>query len=249
MKDALYSASELVAVYDQINSGRADFDFYITHIPDRPQHILDIGCGTGTFTIELGVSGHQVTGLEPAQAMLDIAASKPDAHKVAWLCGDSRSLDMRDHFDLAFMTGHTFQCLLTDEQIADLFKDVATSLKPGGSFLFETRNPIMKPWEKWTLEHARPPVPLKDGNTVQVIHEIVEIGAETVSFQETYHFPELKQKTRSTSTLRFAAPTHICRLAEQAGLNATILAGDWRGNAFDPETSPEIIFRLSRPAA
>ena len=243
-QDALYSVPDLTAIYDQINSDRSDFDFYRSRLPKTPSCILDIGCGTGSFTLELAQIGHQVTGLDPAPNMLAFARTKPGADEVTWMEGDSSALDQHGLFDVAIMTGHAFQCLLTDEQIIRLFQDVALTLKPDGSFWFETRNKAARPWERWTPEHTRDPLEIGNGRSVQIIHDTLSIEAETVTFQETYHFLPEDKRLQSISTLRFVSAKRIQELAIQAGLATTEIWGDWQGNPFGAETSPEIIFQL-----
>lgn len=246
MEEALYSDAELVAIYDLINSGRSDFDFYLSQIPCGSLRILDIGCGTGTFAIELAALGHIVTGLDPAGGMIAFAQDKLGADKVTWIEGDSREIPETTQFDLAVMTGHAFQCLVSDEQIACLFNDVSKALPKNGLFMFETRNRAAQPWLKWTPEHAHDPFDLGSGSYVQVIHDTLTVDLETVSFREIYHFlPEDRQQF-SDETLRFASKTHIENLATQAGFTCERVFGDWTGSSFDAAKSPEIIFRLRK---
>jgi 18S rRNA (guanine1575-N7)-methyltransferase len=41
--------------------------------PDRPSHILDIGCGSGLSGVALEEAGHFWTGLDISRSMLDVA--------------------------------------------------------------------------------------------------------------------------------------------------------------------------------
>lgn len=57
------------------------------------QSVIDIGCGTGALCKVLQEYGLNVTGVDPAQAMLEIAtkkAGKTEANKpsIAFVCGD-----------------------------------------------------------------------------------------------------------------------------------------------------------------
>lgn len=53
---------------------------------DRPQRIVDVGCGTGTFAIALADApgARQVTGVDGDPEVLAAAGSKPGAGSVAW---------------------------------------------------------------------------------------------------------------------------------------------------------------------
>jgi S-adenosylmethionine-dependent methyltransferase len=48
----------------------------ITHLPRSPQRILDVGGGAGHQAIGLARAGHQVTILDPDEAMLDTARTR-----------------------------------------------------------------------------------------------------------------------------------------------------------------------------
>lgn len=86
-----------------------------------------------------------MTGVDPAPRMLAVARSRPDAVRVTCVNGTARDLPTGP-FDAAVMTGHAFQCLLTDEEILETLTEVRRRLAPGGRFLFETRNPARRAW-------------------------------------------------------------------------------------------------------
>jgi ubiquinone/menaquinone biosynthesis C-methylase UbiE len=54
--------------------------------------VLDIGCGTGTFACMLAGRGIEVTAVDPAGAMLEVARAKPGADAVRWVHGDATTL-------------------------------------------------------------------------------------------------------------------------------------------------------------
>lgn len=62
------------------------------------------------------------------------------------LAGRNGPRSARGPFDAAVMTGHAFQCLLTDDEILETLVEVRRRLAPTGRFLFETRNPARKAW-------------------------------------------------------------------------------------------------------
>src|SRR5947209_3347600 len=80
----------------------------------EPGTVLDIGCGTGTLASSLAQRGVEVVAVDPARASLDVARSKPDAHRVRWLHSDATALP-RLRADLATMTGNVAQVFITDE--------------------------------------------------------------------------------------------------------------------------------------
>ncbi|MEM7491607.1 MAG: class I SAM-dependent methyltransferase [Pseudomonadota bacterium] len=247
--DALYQDRDLVEVYDALNAARPDLAFYRRRLPPTPARILDLGCGTGRFATQLAGRSYDVTGVDPSPAMLAHARQRPGADDVAWIRGTIERVPAAPPFDAIVMTGHAFQCLLTDRQIAALFEDAVARLPPGGRFLFETRNPRLRPWQRWTPSDAAPPVALKDGRQVQVIHQVEAVADECVTFTETYILSDRPAPIGSRSTLRFATRERIETQARAAGFRTAQIWGDWSGQGFDPNHSPEIIFDLRRSDA
>lgn len=245
--DELYHDACLVDVYDVINASRDDFDFYRNELPPSPSSVLDIGCGTGTFALELAKLGYAVTGIDPALQMISKAIEKDVGNTVNWVLGSVLDLPTDHKFDVALMTGHGFQCLLKNDEIATFFEAVQKRLTPGGEFWFETRNPAMKPWLNWTPEHSHPPYSLRDGRTVKVVHEIVEMGDGLVSFIEQYEFSDQPDVLHSKSTLRFLELDDIKDLAFTSDLIVAEVFGNWSKEPFTTD-SPEIFLRMTNSA-
>ena len=245
--DALYQNQKLVEVYDAINQSREDFDFYIAELPNPPAAVLDIGCGTGTFALDLANRGYDVTAVDPAPNMIALAAQKDTGRSVTWVTGSVADLDMDMKFNAAVMTGHAFQCLLEDIEISSLFEAVEHRLCHAGSFWFETRNRDVRPWLRWTPEYAAPPFDLGGGRTVQVTHTLLSVNEDCVTFEERYDFNDESEALISRSTLRFPDLDDIEKLARTSGLIVSEVFGNWQREPFTPD-SPEIIVQLRKAA-
>jgi predicted TPR repeat methyltransferase len=133
--------TQIAEIYDLANPWAPDYDFYLPLAGVRPCSVLDLGCGTGTLCCALAERVHQVTGVDPAAAMLDVGKSKPYAEQVE--CVESPAQSYRSHrrFDLIVMTGLSFQVLLTDADALAVLKTMRGHLKERGWVAFETRNP------------------------------------------------------------------------------------------------------------
>ncbi len=241
MADLHYTDPYLVALYDAFNGWSVDRDFYAALPGKAPVRVLEVGCGTGLIARAIAGQGHDVVGLDPAQPMLDWAKAQPDGGAVEWVRGilaDYRAAP----FDLIYMTGHAFQCLLTDDEIAAHFVAVRRLLKPQGRFVFETRNPSARGWEKWTPDHTRRDLNLPDGTRASCYHDVTEVDGEFVSFSSVYGLPN--EVLTSTSTLRFASLATLTQLATSAGLCVSEVFGDWDKSALTDQ-SPEIIATLA----
>jgi len=98
---------------------------------------LDIGCGTGNYTLPFAGKFDELVGLDANQAMLDVAKRKPKADGVYWRCEDVMQSQFPDnHFDAIWgiSTIHYF----TQDLQYQLLKMCRRWLKPGGVICFDT---------------------------------------------------------------------------------------------------------------
>src|ERR671911_1404470 len=102
-----FTDPRLVAVYETVNAYEPGTqpDFYLGLAAEvGARSVVDLGCGTGLLTRELALRGYEVTGVDPAPAMLEVARRRPGGDRVRWLHGDAGLLD-EGRADLAVMSG------------------------------------------------------------------------------------------------------------------------------------------------
>ena len=135
---------------------RPDLDVYAAPWCEElgAHHVLDVGCGTGTFACLLAQRGLVVVGLDPAAASLDVARAKPGSDRVRWILGDAPALPPLQA-DLATMTGNVAQVFVTDEGWDETLRAIRHALRPGGHLVFESsgpRGPGLAPMDAGGLE-------------------------------------------------------------------------------------------------
>jgi SAM-dependent methyltransferase len=239
-----YDDTYLAELYDHLNSWSADYDFYLGLIRDAGA-VLDVGCGTGTLLHRARAEGHtgRLVGLDPARAMLERARVRTD---VEWVHGDPTTATWEGAFELAVMTGHAFQELLTDEETATALAAVRRALTPDGMFAFETRNPADRAWESWNPDNARQARD-PDGVPLTQTHQAEPPTPDgLVPLTTTFTSPALPAPRRYHGYLRFLTAGQLDAFLQRAGLTVAERYGDWDRSPFTP-ASPEII-TLARPA-
>jgi ubiquinone/menaquinone biosynthesis C-methylase UbiE len=240
-ENTLYADPRLVDLYDLLNSGDWDYAFYERQIGRQHQRILDLGCGTGTFALRLIAACHSVVAVDPSATMINYARQRPGSSGVEWIAGDIGNVTNVSPFNIVTMTGHAFQCLLTDDEVKATLLAVRALLAPGGSFMFETRNPIVRPWIAWTPTLSARSVQSEQHGTVDVFHECVAIAEPFVDFETHYVFRRDNTRQSSKSRLRFMPQEDLANAIDEAGFGDVEWFGDWDGGPFRKTTSTEII--------
>ena len=243
MADRLFSDSRLAALYDLFSARRRDLDFYL-ELAMSASTVLDVGCGTGALLHRARELGHTgwLCGLDPARGMLEQARKRSD---VEWYFGDLASVRWDREFDLIVMSGHAFQVFVEDDDLQVSLAAIQSALTDDGRFAFETRNPLVREWERWIPANAAEVVDA-EGAVVRMTREVESpVHGDRVSFTHTFTSPSWDRPQTSRSTLRFLDADALSSFLSEARLTIEEQFGDWDRQPLTA-TSPEIITIASR---
>ena len=145
-------------IYDEIGgtyNGTRQADPYLTSrlidlLQPAPDKLyLDIGCGTGNYTIALADKGLDLYGVEPSETMLQEARSHNQ--KITWLQGTAEKIPVVNNlFDgiIATLTIHHWR------DMNKAFSELHRVLKDNGKIVFFTSTP--EQMEGYWLNHYFP---------------------------------------------------------------------------------------------
>ena len=203
MADEIFEHPRLAAIYDQLDPDRSDLHAYL-HLAQQlnARRVLDIGCGTGVFALLLADHGIEVVGVDPAQASVKVARSKPGSDRVRWICGDATDLPPLQ-VDLVTMTANVAQAIVAPHMWQRSLQGAYEALRPGGHLAFETRDPAKRAWETWNRAASHRVTDIPGVGTVESWVELVEVSGPLVTFRWNYVFAADGQQLTSDSTLRF----------------------------------------------
>jgi 2-polyprenyl-6-hydroxyphenyl methylase/3-demethylubiquinone-9 3-methyltransferase len=134
----------------------------VTELNINPQgkSALEVGCGGGILAKEIALMGFAVTGIDPSEQSIRMAADHANASglRINYDTGIGEALPYRDGaFDVVF-------CCDVLEHVCDLPKvisEISRVLKPGGIFCYDTLNrtllsklvaiDISQHWKRWAF--------------------------------------------------------------------------------------------------
>jgi SAM-dependent methyltransferase len=238
--DHQFSDARLAELYDVFHpwERRDDLGFYLPLVMSADD-VLDVGCGTGALLHRARHAGHtgRLSGLDPGDGMLEQARKRSD---IEWILGDIASIGCDRRFDLVVMSGHALQVFVDDEELRASLAAIGSALTEDGRFAFETRNPLVRAWERWTPDNS---VEATDasGAVARMEHEVeTPVEADIVRFTTTFTRPSWDRPQASRSTLRFLDAESLSSFLSGAGMAIEEQFGDWSRSPLT-DTSPEII--------
>jgi len=217
--DPVFAHPRLAEVYDLVEPDRDDLVAYIAMVEEfGARAVLDVGCGTGTFACLVARRGHEVIGIDPAAASLDVARRKRGGRRVQWLRGEAPDLPPR-RVDLATMTGNVAQVFLTDDEWRSTLGAVRGALHPGGRLVFEVRDPAHEAWRDWNRRQSFRRLVLPRLGPLRTWMDLHRVDLPFVSFRTTFVFEADGAALTSDSTLRFRSRDEITTDLEAAGFH------------------------------
>ena len=110
----------------------------------RGDTILDLACGTGTYTYALLQQGYDAIGVDASPDMLQIALEKTQALDMPpplLLCQRLENLDLYGTAQAAICLTDSLNHLTQPAQVRKFFRRLALFLEPGAPFVFDVNTP------------------------------------------------------------------------------------------------------------
>ncbi|HEY0010841.1 MAG TPA: class I SAM-dependent methyltransferase [Candidatus Paceibacterota bacterium] len=240
-----FTNPKLVEIYDVFNDLGEDGDFWIAEVKRlAPKTIIDLGCGTGLLTCDLAEKGYEMTGVEPAAPMLEVARRKPYAEKVKWIAGGYEKFEGLKA-DLVLLTSHVAQFFYEDSEWNKMLAASCKALNPGGHILFDSRQHLEKSFETWPTDASRRRKEDPAYGPIEWWCKLLDTDDKYARYELHYLFLNTGEEVVSTDRLVFRTEAELRNSLEGAGFSIEKVYGDWDGSPLT-EASPEMLFLASR---
>lgn len=150
--------SGFAAVYDLFMSD-IPYEEWAAYVTDllkergiRDGLLLELGCGTGTFTRLLADAGYDMIGVDSSVEMLEEAAAKTETWKrkteeaedpqnpdILYLCQDMREFELYGTVRAVVSVCDSMNYITEEEDLKQVFSLVNNYLDPGGVFIFDLK--------------------------------------------------------------------------------------------------------------
>jgi SAM-dependent methyltransferase len=225
----VYSDEDAAALYDVLNpwdASRFTSDAWYDDLVMDAGSVLDVGCGTGSMLAQARQRGHggRLTGLDPDQAAL--ARAQGRCPQAEWVHAVAAEASWTGEFDLATMTSHAFQFLVTDDELRASLNAIRAALCEGGRFAFETRHPQARAWLDWNPSQV---TEVQDGagRPLRTWHEVESVDGDVVTFTETTAAAVGTVLRVDRARLRFLDVPELNGFLAEAGFEIETQYGDW----------------------
>jgi SAM-dependent methyltransferase len=139
--------------YDLLNAEpiAARIDFIVAELARRgvrpPARLLDAGCGTGRYAVDLAARGFAVTGIDQSSELIGIARGRTAAGcDIAFAITSLLAFDAPHAFAAVLCRG-VLNDIISDRDREAVFRRFAQWLSPGGVLILDVRD--------WTRSAAR----------------------------------------------------------------------------------------------
>jgi ubiquinone/menaquinone biosynthesis C-methylase UbiE len=110
----------------------------------KGSRILDVGCGSGRFSIGAAQEGYDVTGIDITSEAINAASNKAkriELNNINFLVGDMTNMPFKDNeFDYVFCPRFSINAVATFQRRQKTIQEMIRVVKPGGIVYIESFN-------------------------------------------------------------------------------------------------------------
>lgn len=236
--------SSIADVYDDIFPLKeSQVRFVNKFIGPSPETILDIGCSTGSLAVELSKNGHDVTGIDFNEKMIEKATYKAREEglsppsDIGFLQMDMRKIP--DHFSAnEFSTvlccGNTLVHLTSLSDIRHFLAQIAVLLNDEGVFLLQIIN-----YDR-ILDKNIDGLPAIENDKIRFERYYTTEESGLLLFQTVLTIFDTGQRIENTIPLYPLRKSELEELLRPAGFENVEFFGSFEAEPFAPESIPLI---------
>ncbi|MFE0424651.1 class I SAM-dependent DNA methyltransferase [Streptomyces sp. NPDC058953] len=192
---------------------------------------LEFGVGTGRVALPLAAHGVPVHGIELSRAMVRRLREKPGGAEIGVTVGDFTTARApgAGTFSVAYLVFNTINNLTTQDAQVECFRNAASQLRPGGTFVIDVGMPDLR-----LLPPGQTAVPFHIGTDRWGV-DTLDPATQAMT---SHHFSGLAEGSVRYRAIpfRYVWPSELDLMARIAGLRPRDRWEDWSRAPFTGES-------------
>lgn len=213
-------------LWDTIFGNSLDRVHFIKKFMHTGEHILDVGCATGSVCGLLRQRGARAVGIDINPCFVAAARTKDPSGE--YHVGDMRNFRLRRKFDVLICIGTTFSYNLTNQDILRTLLNFRAHLEPAGQVIIDVLNAVAfigpRPFQIRT-EHKF----ARDGfHATATIRHGLDLKTQSMTEQVSWKIRGKRLRRDPEESLRLFFPQELRFYLEAAGFDAVKLMDGYR---------------------
>ncbi|QSJ14339.1 class I SAM-dependent methyltransferase [Nostoc sp. UHCC 0702] len=247
-ESVIYNGQHYDLIYDNYypipNLARSDIPFWLDIASQYGDPILELSCGTGRLAVPLAEKGFQVTGIDLADSMLEVAKSK--SSQVEWIKADMQNFDLGRKFPLILLPVNGIWHLLNLAALEACFDCIKKHLTTGGKFIIDTFNPGTKIgldilFDSRNNLYSVYPDPLSKGTVVVTSSNELDLTQQIYKMKLSFKLAGEEKEQVEEMTYRLYFPQELEALLKYNGFKIEHKFGGYDRSPFNSNSFQQII--------
>ncbi|GEB31408.1 class I SAM-dependent methyltransferase [Brevibacillus parabrevis] len=228
---------DYVLVYQHRDDSAADEEIanLLERLPVKDTgRVLDLCCGSGRHSRALVRRGYEVVGVDLSPVLLQLAEEQNNDPRLSFARCDMRNIPYRDEFDIVVNLFTSFGYFSSDEENAQVIRNMAQALKTNGEVVIDYLNPA------YVTSHLVPHSTKHVNGMFIEEKRWIEDGVVKKRIWITDDTD--KEKREYLEQVRLFSVEQMIAMLEQAGFGQIQVFGNYQFEPYIASQSPRMIF-------
>ena len=230
-------------------SARANHSFYVNMYRAAAGPVVELGVGDGRIAVDAAALGARIIGVDNSPAMLSLCRERASqagvGDRLTLMQADFRSFQLPEPAGLIALPYHSIGHLQTLAEKRDALTQVASQLRPGGTFVFDDFVMTPERLERLQQVQLRAAYTTPDGQDVLLwVTSLVNAAEQTlrvVTWEDALDSEGVLQQRRYRRlSLSWLQPEQTRALSADAGFTVDACYGDFERTPFNPDSAEQV---------
>jgi len=210
----------------------------------QAKNILEVACSSGWHSLQLTKEGYDVTGLDIDPGLIEVARERASKQglNINFVVADflAPGLHFKEEFDAIFALGNSVPLISKESSYEEVFKRMASLLRPGGVVLVHILN-FEKERNEWTK-----PRTIRTDSMEHFFVRRFETGSQELQIEILHLYRRISEPGEwhlesECANLRRITKMEVDGALQRAGFGGTRFMANYQGEPFSQSSQDLII--------